>query len=124
MALDPSGSSRIVSMLTLIVLVAAVAALVVLAIMVRYTDFIVTHPWRFVAEVVVLSFGSALPLFFAAYNRASAHSTAAWNYVLLSAKLAVFWVLMEISGVNSVLFSTPARPGTAAAAAAAAAAAG
>lgn len=111
MALDPAGSSRIVAIATLAILAACAAALVVMAALVRYTAFIRASPLVFAAEVLVLSVGSALPIFLAAHNRGSARNRATlWHFLILSAKLAVFWVLLELAGVNTVLFTTVAPP--------------
>lgn len=104
MPLHPATSSKLVAIATIVIIGAAAAALVVMALLVRYTDFIVAHPLRFFFEVVVISIGSALPIYIAAHNRNSEYRIATWHLLLLAAKLAVFWVLMEVSGVNSVLF--------------------
>lgn len=108
MPLGPSGSSRLVAIATLSVLAAAAIALVVLAALVRYVDFIVAHPYKFAIEVIVLSVGSSLPIYLAAHNRKSEYKAATLHLLILAAKLATFWVLMELSGVNSVIF--PMRP--------------
>jgi hypothetical protein len=97
-------ASGIIRVATVVALLIAVVFLVVMSILVQHTEFIVRRPMRFVFEALLLGVCGAAPIYYIAYSRKSSYKRATRDFILLILKFAVFWVLFELSGVNSVLF--------------------
>ena len=77
---------------------------VVLAVLARYTDYMRRRPWRFTAELMLLSLGGAIPIIFIGAVRSVATKTYLVEFAVLFAKIAVLYLLMELSGINRMLF--------------------
>lgn len=88
-------------------LVVALIALLVTSIMVRDYKFIVEHPWAFVIELL---FFSAIPslliaIVFVKTRRITIKDGIIWFFVMMI-KFAAFHILLQLSGVYTVLFQT------------------
>lgn len=82
------------------------AVAVVCAALVRYTAFMRAQPLRFTIEVAAVSLLAAAPVYLAAKNRGAGPKSASWLFLLLAVKVAVFWAVMEVAGVNAELIGT------------------
>ena len=105
----PDRSYKIVLITTMATMGSFAVFMVVFSVLVRYTQFMTSHPVRFAIETVLVSFLSSIPLYIAAYNRNTRIKVATVQFLILMLKIAVFWVLMELSGVNSLLFPSRAQ---------------
>lgn len=98
-------SYKIVAIATLVGVGLAVITLGVLSVLVRYTSFIRAHPWKFVFEVLFSGVLAAFPIFLIAYHRRALYRKTMYDFLILSIKFAVFYVLFELSGINAILFA-------------------
>lgn len=94
----------LVALMTGIWLVSLFVYLIILAFAIRNTQFMVAHPWRFVIEVILVGIVSSLPIFWVASNRGSSYTRAARDFGLLTMKLGIFYILLELAGINAYLF--------------------
>lgn len=101
---------QLISTVTVMTLVAAVVFLAAMGFLVRYVDYMAARPWAFALETLVISVGASIPLFFVAWARDSSHRRAAIGVLALTLKLALFWVALELAGVNSYLFRPRGAP--------------
>lgn len=106
----PAQSYTIVLITTMSLMGLFGVFMIVFGILVRYTEFIKKNTGRFVTETLLVSIISAIPLYIAAYNRDTRVKIVTIQFVLLASKIALFWLLMELSGVNSVLFPSKQPP--------------
>lgn len=88
-----------------IAMVIALIALTVTAIIVRDYDFMVKHPWAFIIEII---FFSAVPslliaIVFVKTRRITIKDGIIWFFVMML-KFAIFHILLQLSGVYTVLF--------------------
>ncbi len=89
---------------SLFVLIAAVMFLLVMGLIRRHTRYMRTHPWRFTAEVLIVSVVCSLPILLAAWLRDSPLTTALAHTAILALKFGVLWVLCELTGANEIVF--------------------
>ena len=78
--------------------------LVVMATLVRHVQDIKAHPGRFCLEVLLVCAGAAIPYAIIALMRRASLHRLLLDTTLLTVKLAIAWVLFEISGFNMLLF--------------------
>ena len=102
--LSAHDASKVVRLAALIGIATATFFLVVMSTLVRHTVFMKENPGGFIVEVLAVSVFAGLPLFMVAYTRKSSYWRAFADFFILSAKLALFWILFELSGTNAMLF--------------------
>ena len=102
--MDPAKSGNMLKLAMFYSLLVALVVLAVFAVLVRHTLVIRLHPFRFVAETVLVALLGSLPVYFIAANRAASMKATTLGFVFLAAKFASFFVLMELAGVNTILF--------------------
>lgn len=106
--IDIKTATRIVRWASAIGLAVAAVFLLVMAIIVRYFDYMKAKPRKFMIELLVVSIGTSLPIFYLAHTRRSSFKRATRDFVLITVYGALLWVLCEVAGVNSTLF--PEKP--------------
>lgn len=100
---------RIIFAVLLVTVLALGVFLGVTSFLVRHTANIVSHPWRFALELLIVG-ASATPLVLIAYlRRGIDRSRLPLDMLILTGKLVVAWVLFELSGVNETLFPKLSR---------------
>lgn len=89
----------------LILLIASLILLIVTSIMIRDVDFIRTHPYDFVMELIFISFVPALLMVFvfARTRRLSKYDTVIW-FIKVLLKLMIFHILFQLSGIYTYAF--------------------
>ncbi len=90
--------------LTLGLVGAFVVVVTVFAAIVRFTDYMRAHPWRFVMEILMLSIVSSVPIMFIGALRQTQDKKFMIEFAILAAKIGVAYVLTELAGVNNYLF--------------------
>jgi hypothetical protein len=102
--LSNTTAAGIVSATAVVGLVISFIFLVVMSILVQHTEYIVSHPWAFLTETLLVGLCGAAPIYYIAYSRRSSYHRATYKFGMLILKFALFWALFELSGVNSILF--------------------
>jgi hypothetical protein len=102
--LNTTTAGGIISTATIVGMLIATVFLGVMSLLVQHTDFIMSRPWRFAFESLLLGVCGSIPVYYVAYSRKSSYKRATRDFVLLILQVAVFWVLFELSGVNTLLF--------------------
>jgi hypothetical protein len=89
-------------------MVIAFIVLVLTSVFVRDYAFIVEHPWLFILELVFFSLVPAMmiALVFVKTRHIKVKEGMKW-LVALTLKFALFHILFQLSGVYTVLFTTP-----------------
>jgi hypothetical protein len=105
--LDVHDARKLIETTTVIVVGVSVVFLGTQALLVRFTEHIAAHPGSFLSELAFVSIVASVPIYYVAYVRSSSYKRATLSFAVLTLKIAAFWVLMELAGVNSFLF--PAR---------------
>jgi hypothetical protein len=88
----------------LFLFIIAGVTLSILSIFVRDVEYIIKYPFKFCVELVVIGILSAVPVYLIARTRKSSYKRATRDFFVLVLQFILFWVLTEISGVNSYLF--------------------
>jgi hypothetical protein len=78
--------------------------LLVMAFTVRFTEFVANNTGTFIAETLILSLLTALPIFIVIFTRGSSKKKVALDFFLIYLKVMVFWILGEFSGLTDRLF--------------------
>jgi hypothetical protein len=102
--MDASSAHAAIRVATLISIGGLALFLVVMAILVRYTQHMRAKPWSFAIETAAIGVFAAVPLYLIAYNRHSSYWRVTLSSAAVIAKVAGFWVLMELAGVNDYIF--------------------
>ena len=102
--IEVEDAKGMITTVTLLGMAIAAIFLTVMAISVRYVDYIADNPGLFALELTIVSVVASVPIFYVAYVRDSSYRHATVSFLVLVAKFALLWLLMELSGVNSLLF--------------------
>ena len=97
-------ATSFVEVLIIIFLVVVGLGLFVLSCINRHTDYITRNPLAFTSELILLGVFGAAPLFYVAWVRGSSYKKVGISYVLLFLKIVIFWVMLELAGVNNIYF--------------------
>lgn len=95
---------RFIKASIIVFLIVGFALLFATAIEVHDTAVIRTHPWLFVAELILMSVLPAIPLLFFVVSRKISIKIALFWFYALSAKFAILHILFQLSGFYSDLF--------------------
>ncbi len=102
--MEAAKSGRLLKLAMLYSLLTALAILAVFAMLVRHTLVIRGNPIRFASETVLVALLGSLPVYYVASNRNTSMKATTLGFAFLAAKFASFFVLMELAGVNTILF--------------------
>ena len=87
----------------------AFVGLLLLSVVVRYTEFVRIHPWKFAVETLAVGTLGALPIFLVSHHRGALSILSLVDFFILTAKFMLLWALFEFSGANSVFFKPRVR---------------
>lgn len=102
--LTNTTAAHIIHVTAVVAIVSTLIFLIVMSILVQHTEFIISRPYKFMFETLLLGLCGAAPVYYIAYSRKSSYKRATRDFLLLMCKFAIFWVLFELSGVNAILF--------------------
>jgi hypothetical protein len=102
--MDPLKAGKVLKYIILGSLAIAMLVLVVFAVLVHHTAVIRRSPLRFLAETVLIAALGSLPIYYVASNRMASMQATTIGFAILFAKFVVFWVLLELAGVNEIAF--------------------
>ena len=102
--IDKRLSYKICRYALLSLVIIALVVLTTLSIFVRDVEYILSYPKKFLVELIVIGILSAVPVYLIARTRRSSYKRATRDFIILVIQFIIFWVLTELSGVNSYLF--------------------
>ena len=101
---DGHTSLKLVSIATVTTVLVVFVILLVMAIIVHYTDYMTEKPFAFIFETIAVGVFASIPIFIAVHNRMASYKKALRDFMVVSLKFSIFWVLMELAGINAVVY--------------------
>ncbi len=103
--LPQAKAGKLILIVSLITIILGAVFMAVMACLVRYTAYMILHPYLFAFEVLLVSLVTAIPIFWIAHTRHAYQRRTLYDAAFLGFKFAILWVLFELSGTNATIFT-------------------